>query len=108
MLLSELQRNSKFHFPCFPESCLAARPPVKSKIFQPLCPSFEFTQTHIAILQGMTVMLGCDVDANPVINATGWLKNEKQFDMEHPVLVLHDVDIKGIHLLLLFTLGLIM
>lgn len=45
----------------------------------------------------MTVMLGCDVDANPVINATGWLKNEKQLPtVGNPVLVLHDVDIKDV------------
>ena len=42
-------------------------------------------------------MLGCDVDANPVINATGWLKNEKQLPaVGNPVLVLHDVDIKDV------------
>ena len=37
-------------------------------------PSFTIKrepQFGIPILQGMTVMLGCDVDANPVINATG-------------------------------------
>merc|ERR1719219_279807 len=44
----------------------------------------------------MTVMLGCDVDANPVINATGWLKNEKQLAAINPVLILHDVDIKDV------------
>ena len=46
-------------------------------------PSFTIKrepQFGIPILQGMTVMLGCDVDANPVINATGWLKNEKQVE----------------------------
>ena len=61
-------------------------------------PSFTIKrepQFGIPILQGMTVMLGCDVDANPVINATGWLKNEKQLPtVGNPVLVLHDVDIK--------------
>ena len=63
-------------------------------------PSFTIKrepQFGIPILQGMTVMLGCDVDANPVINATGWLKNEKQLPaVGNPVLVLHDVDIKDV------------
>ena len=37
-------------------------------------PSFTIKrepQFGIPILQGMTVMLGCDVDANPVMNSTG-------------------------------------
>ena len=62
-------------------------------------PSFTIKrepQFGIPVLQGMTVMLGCDVDANPVINATGWLKNEKQLAGTNPVLILRDVNIKDV------------
>ena len=48
---------------------------------------------------GMTVMLGCDVDANPPINATGWLKNEKDLpnsSPDHQSLVLQDVSVQDV------------
>ena len=47
----------------------------------------------------MTVMLGCDVDANPPINATGWLKNEKDLpnsSPDHQSLVLQDVSVQDV------------
>lgn len=73
---------------------------VKMDVFYP--PSFTIKrepQFGIPILQGMTVMLGCDVDANPPVNATGWLKNEKPFNNGRPKqasLILKDVDIRDV------------
>ena len=63
-------------------------------------PSFTIKrepQFGIPILQGMTVMLACDVEANPPTNATGWLKNEKPLaKSQGSILILHNVDIKDV------------
>ena len=71
---------------------------VKIDVFYP--PSFTIKrepQFGYPILQGMTVVLGCDVDANPLVNATGWLKNEKQLNNSgSPGLTLKNVDIKDV------------
>lgn len=65
-------------------------------LYQPSFTIKREPQFGIPILQGMTVMLGCDVDANPPVNATGWLKNEKPFNNGHASLILKDVDIRDV------------
>ena len=71
---------------------------VKIEVHYP--PSFTIRrepQFGIPIVEGMTVLLGCDVDSHPPTNASGWLKNEKPSkQLQGPTLILSNADIKDV------------
>ena len=42
------------------------------------------------------IVAGCDISSNPLVNATGWLRNEKSLSQSGPVLVLEKVSIQDV------------